>query len=279
MNCRKLRETEKALLRKHASSTKVSAWFKTRINLFISKMKVTLFFFYSENNTFRNQINTSYEQETGSRLGINCYCSFWFESMVLPDLINNFKNLSFQIEDCMTSFSKSCFMFWEVNYFSFLHYSTMGNWFLFSRTPRYELVLPLTHNTHLGETRLYQWPKCLGLFTNPTEGKIHHIFLPVQMTTEYSSGLVAPQHRRELLMYLQLMQAPDHICQHSKTLNQQWNTQWWEDTMLSKLRRSWEQKENRAWNGVTQELLLSPPKFYGKLRKWISEGAVQNVFQ
>lgn len=49
--------------------------------------------------------------------------------------------------------------------------------------------------------------------------------------------------------------------------------------MLSKLRRSCEQKENRAQNGVTQELLLSLPKFYGKLRKWISKGAVQNVFK
>lgn len=37
--------------------------------------------------------------------------------------------------------------------------------------------------------------------------------------------------------------------------------------MLSKLRRSCEQKENRAQNGVTQELLLSLPKFYGKLVK------------
>lgn len=49
--------------------------------------------------------------------------------------------------------------------------------------------------------------------------------------------------------------------------------------MLSKLRRSCEQKENRARNGVIQELLLSPPKFYGKLRKWISKGAVQNAFK
>lgn len=48
--------------------------------------------------------------------------------------------------------------------------------------------------------------------------------------------------------------------------------------MLSKL-RSCEQKENRTQNGVTQELLLSLPKFYGKLRTWISEGAVQNVFK
>lgn len=48
--------------------------------------------------------------------------------------------------------------------------------------------------------------------------------------------------------------------------------------MLSKL-RSCENKENRAWNGVAQELLLSLPKFYGKLRKWSSEGAAQNVFK
>lgn len=48
--------------------------------------------------------------------------------------------------------------------------------------------------------------------------------------------------------------------------------------MLSKL-RSCEQKENRARNGVTQELLLSLTKFYGKLRKWISEVADQNAFK
>lgn len=38
-------------------------------------------------------------------------------------------------------------------------------------------------------------------------------------------------------------------------------------------------RKKTAWNGITQELLLSLPKFYGKLRKWISEGAVQNVFK
>lgn len=55
------------------------------------KKESNFFFSWVTFNIFRNQINTSYEQETGSRLGINC--SFWFQGMVLPDLINNIKKI------------------------------------------------------------------------------------------------------------------------------------------------------------------------------------------
>lgn len=81
------------------------------ITLFISKRKVTFFFFFFwvTFNIFRNQINTSYEQETGSRLGI--HFSFWFQSTALPDLINNIKNVVILNRRlCITCLSKSCFM-------------------------------------------------------------------------------------------------------------------------------------------------------------------------
>lgn len=82
-----------------------------RLSYLYQRGKSLFFFFFPESNTFRNQINTSYEKGTGSRLGINCFCSFCFQSIVLSDLLNNVKSLIILNRRLyLTCFSKSCFM-------------------------------------------------------------------------------------------------------------------------------------------------------------------------